>query len=320
MTASRWGSLSPSRRVSAAAGTLTLARIDAMPDLLDGIRRDCARVAAGARSVTIDLDRAAATEPGPAPGLDVERHYLEGADEHVAAYLLALGAINFGSGWFPTLRKRPGCSGYFTVAWALADRFRAQGPWSNEELRRMATAEVAATLGQDPHHELMALYAEGLRQLGAFLGERTALEVVAEAGGSAERLASAVAEGMPFFRDPGFYKRAQIVTNDLTLAGVAEFGDIDRLTIFADNLVPHVLRLDGVLRYDPALATRIDAGELLPQGREETEIRACALHACEQIAAARGVPPRELDVWLWNRGQLPAYKAIPRHRTRTTAY
>ena len=82
------------------------------------------RIAAEARWVTIDLDRAAAVEPGPAPALDPERHYLEGSDEDVAAYLLTLDAINFGSGWFPTLRKRPGCSGYFTVAWALSDRFR----------------------------------------------------------------------------------------------------------------------------------------------------------------------------------------------------
>ena len=44
-------------------------------------------------------------------------------------YMLTLDAINFGSGWFPTLRKRPGCSGYFTVAWALADHFRCDGPW-----------------------------------------------------------------------------------------------------------------------------------------------------------------------------------------------
>ena len=259
-------------------------------------------------------------EPGPPPGLDPERHYLEGPREDVAAYLLTLDAINFGSGWFPTLRKRPGCSGYFTVAWSLADRFREHGPWPPAELARIQAAEVAAVLGQEPGHELMGLYADALRQLGRFLGERSALDVVAEAGGSAERLASMLAEGMPFFRDEGFYKRAQIAANDLTLAGVAEFADIDRLTIFADNLVPHVLRVDGVLRYSPELAARIDAGELLPPGREETEIRACALHACEQIAAATGVAPRELDVRLWNRGQEPRYKAIPRHRTRTTAY
>jgi hypothetical protein len=65
---------------------------------------------------------------------------------------------------------------------------------------------------------------------------------------------------MPFFDDPGLWKRAQIAANDLALAGVASFADIDRLTVFADNLVPHVLRIDGVLRYDPELAARVDAG------------------------------------------------------------
>ncbi len=122
------------------------------------------------------------------------------------------------------------------------------------------------------------------------------------------------------FRDPGFYKRAQITPADLALAGVADFDDLDELTIFADNLVPHVLRVDGVLVYDDDLAARIDAGELLPPGAAEREIRACALHACELIAPRLGVPPRTLDNWLWNRGQQPRYKALPRHRTRTTAY
>ena len=101
---------------------------------------------------------------------------------------------------------------------------------------------------------------------------------------------------------------------------MADFGDLDRLTIFADNLVPHVLRVDGVLVYDDDLAARIDRGELLPSGDEEREIRACAVHACEQIAASMDLPPRILDVWLWNRGQEPRYKALPRHRTRTVFY
>ena len=104
------------------------------------------------------------------------------------------------------------------------------------------------------------------------------------------------------------------------LAGVASFRDTDRLTIFADNLVPHVLRVDGVLRYAPELAEQIDRGELLPPGEAEREIRACAVHACELIAADLGVPPRVLDTWLWNRGQEPRYKALPRHRTRTVFY
>ena len=288
--------------------------------LLDEVRRSCAEIAGSARSVRIELDRLGDVQPGPPPVLDPEAHYLEGSREDVIAYLVTLDAINFGSGWFPTLRKRDGRSGYFTVAWALADRFREHGPWSNAELRALDGPAVAEVLGQEPGHELMALYAEALRDLGAFLGERSAAELVDSCGGSAERLAEELAAGMPFFDDRGFYKRAQIAPNDLALAGVAEFTDLDRLTIFADNLVPHVLRVDGVLRYRPELAARIDAGELLPPGGEEREIRACALHACELIAAELGVPPRMLDTWLWNRGQEPRYKALPRHRTRTVYY
>jgi hypothetical protein len=287
--------------------------------LPDQVRESAARIAAGARDVVIDLDRLDVVEPAPPPVLDPERHYLEGSPSDVASYLLVLDSINFGSGWFPTLRKRPGCSGYYTVAWALADFWRASGGWSNDELLRLSGPEVGRVLGQDEGHELMALYASALRDLGAFLGSRSALGFIEEAGGSALQLAQSLV-AMPFFDDVGFWKRAQITANDLQLAGIAEFADIDELTIFADNLVPHVLRVDGVLRYSDALATRIDSGELLPPGDEEREIRACAVHACELIAARLDVPPRILDVWLWNRGQGERYKSRPRHRTRTVFY
>ena len=288
--------------------------------LPDQVRQHCAELAARARWVTIDTDALGSVEPGPPPSLDPQRHFLEGSREEVCAYLLTLDAINFGSGWFPTLRKRPNSSGYFTVAWALADRFRAAGPWSAAELRRLSARDVAEVLGQDPGHDLMELYGEALRDLGRFLGEREPVELVDAAGGSAVALAEELARGMPFFEDTGFYKRAQITPNDMALAGLAEFSDLDQLTIFADNLVPHVLRVDGVLRYDPELAAHIDSGEVLPPGAQEQEIRACAVHACEQIAAGLGVSAPALDVWLWNRGQAPRYKAVPRHRTRTVFY
>jgi hypothetical protein len=288
--------------------------------LCDDVRRESATIVAASRLVRIDLDRLGAIEPGVPPVLDPERHYLEGSREDVAAYLLTLDSINFGSGWFPTLRKRAGCSGYYTVAWALADRFRARGPWSDEELRALTPPSVADVLGQDRDHELMALYAQALNDLGRFLRHRSAVDAIEAANGSAERLAEQLAAGMPFFDDAGFFKRAQITPNDLALAGIAEFHDLDRLTIFADNLVPHVLRVDGVLGYEPELAQRIDDGELLEPGGAERDIRAAAVHACELIAAELDVPPRILDTWLWNRGQEPRYKALPRHRTRTVFY
>jgi hypothetical protein len=311
--------------------------------LIEEVRLSCARIAAEARHVRIDLDAAAAVQPAEPPALDPEHHYLDGSPADVADYILALDAINFGSGWFPTLRKRVAegkpVSGYFTVSWALADHVRAHGPPTATWLRGVGTAEVAEILGQDPANELMGLYAQALRALGRFLAEppvangrpegrhrgtRRALDLVDEAGGSAERLAEMLARGMAMFDDRGFYKRAQIVASDLALAGVAEFNDLDRLTIFADNLVPHVLRCDGVLVYDEALAARIDAGEQLALGGAEREIRACALHACELISQRTGIPPRKIDTWLWTRGQAGGrgfqYKSRPRHRCRTVFY
>ena len=128
--------------------------------LCDDVRTHCARIAGSARSVTIDVAALSALDAAPAATLDGAIHYLDGPREAVARYLLTLDSINFGSGWFPVLAKRPGCSGYTTVAANLSDRFRADGPWSNAELGALDTRAVAAALGQSPDLELMAIYAE----------------------------------------------------------------------------------------------------------------------------------------------------------------
>ena len=93
--------------------------------------------------------------------------------------------------------------------------------------------------------------------------------------------------------------------------------------MFADNLVPHVLRLDGVLAFDPGLVARIEREQLIAHDSpEEVEIRACALHAVELIVAAAAgatTPPRSTSC-CGTAGQEPRYKAVPRHRSRCTAY
>jgi hypothetical protein len=285
--------------------------------LPDEVRRHCAEVARTARSVRIDLD--APTVSGGVAGLNAEQHFLEGSPEQVARYVLVLDTINFGSGWFPTLRH--GSTDAMTERLTAFVRGRNGASWWGPELGAVAAADVAAVLDEDVAHPLMALYAEGLAQLGVFAAGRDALELVGAAGGSAARFATQLAEGMAFFDDTGFFKRAQITANDLVLAGVATFDDIDELTVFADNFLPHVLRLDGVLVLDDALAARIDRGELLePGGVEERELRACAVHACEALAARLGVAPRLLDNWLWNRGCEPSYLARPAHLARTVFY
>jgi hypothetical protein len=270
--------------------------------------------------VRIDLDALEAVRPGPPPAFDPAHHLVDAEPDVVAAHLLCLGTVNFGSGWWPTIRKRPGLSGYFTVATGLTERFRAHGPWSAGQLRALRADEVADALGQARDHELMALYAQALRDLGRWLGDRTPLQAVQAADGSAERLAATLAGGMAAYADRGFYKRAQLTGSELALAGVVDFADLDRLTIFADNLVPHVLRTDGVLVYDERLARLVDTGRPLRPGPQEREIRGCAVHACELVAARLGVSAHELDHWLWHRGQVAAYKARPRHRCRTVFY
>jgi hypothetical protein len=180
----------------------------------------------------------------------------------------------------------------------------------------------------------MALYAASLRDLGRHLTIEhgaTFTALADAAGGSAVALARRLGRWESFAdasrygrRTVPFLKRAQIAAADLHRAGVAAFCDLARLTMFADNLVPHVLRLDGILRFDPELVARIDREELIVHGSpEEVEIRACAVHAVELLVAAVPEPrpsAAEIDQLLWLRGQQPRYKASPRHRSRCTAY
>jgi len=322
--------------------------------VFDGVRAGAARVVRDARSVRIDDAALAALaarlrdDPPPRPSWDPVAYHV-GTPATRLAYAITLDAINFGSGWFPKLRKRPGRSGYYTVAMGLKDRFDARGPWSAGELAALTSADLAATTGQtlaEPDvAELMALFARALNDLGRLLGEHHGgcfEDLVADAGGSAERLVRSLAR-MPLYRDVSqyedtagarfavpFYKRAQITVADLAIAfdgaGPGRFDDIDELTCFADNLVPHVLRCEGVLHYAPSLAARIATEELLAPGSpEEVEIRAAGVHAVERLASAlraAGVhaSAHEIDMTLWHRGQRPEIKAHPRHRSRCPYY
>jgi hypothetical protein len=296
--------------------------------LTDRIRAAAARVAERAQHVRIveaAIEPYAATLPAqspPAPDL-------EGATlEQRAAFSLTLNAINFGSGWFPTLRKARGMSGFRTVEAGL----RAHGPWNADALAAMTREEIAAVVGQDPGHELIGHFAVHLRELGQRVRDEhgsSFLALARSGDGSAVGLAEELAS-WPTWHDISPYggeevplfKRAQIAAADLALVGIAPASDLDRLTIFADNLVPHVLRIDGVLCFDDDLVARIDAGELIEHDSpEEVEIRACALHAAELLVAAHGsTTAAAVDNALWHRGGEPRYKAVPRHRARTTAY
>ena len=83
-----------------------------MPDVFDSIRTACAQVARGATWVHIDHARLATYAAEIAPAVlavvdeDPGRERFDDLETTVS-FVLALDAVNFGSGWFPHLRKRP---------------------------------------------------------------------------------------------------------------------------------------------------------------------------------------------------------------------
>jgi hypothetical protein len=309
-------------------------------DLFDQIRNACRAVSRGAKHVRIREDRIDAyaaslsIERAIAPSIDPATHYL-GEPTDTLAFFLTLDAINFGSGYFPHLRKREGMSGYFTVASSLAEHYRAHGPIAPQKLAVISAEACAELFGQDLANahvaELMNLFRNALNQLGELVCARFGglyTGLVESANHSAEKLVTILTE-MPYFRDVERY--GELAAADLSLAlkrqGLGRFDDLDGLTIFADNLVPHVLRMDEILEYTPELADQIDREELIPPGsEEEIEIRSCALDAVERIgqslrAKKTAVTSMGLDYVLWNRGQEKHYKKMkPRHRTRTVYY
>jgi len=333
--------------------------------MLDEVRTSCAAVMTRARWVEIDHARVAAyaaaftanERQGPH---DIAIHEattplvqrplssdetstgVDAATEATVALVVALDAINFGSGYHPVVRKRPGCSGAVTMATALRAWAGRTGPVTPDRLQQLTPRDTHEIFGQPsddgPVAELMDLFATALNDLGrlvAAYGSFTAF--VAAADRSADRLVHQL-DQLAFYRDRAlhdghevlFYKRAQITVADLDRelrgTGPGAFDDLDQLTAFADNLVPHVLRVDGVLRVDPDLVARIDREELLAAGsEEEVEIRAAGVHAVELLRAAlrtegHDVRSSRLDEVLWRRGGGPRYKAVARHRCRTVFY
>jgi hypothetical protein len=326
-----------------------------MVDLTDLVRSSCRAVVAGAQLVAIDDEAlarladeltgelaTAAARPTTADRRRPPRRSAQDVEASVAL-VVALDAINFGSGWHDVVRKSPGSSGARTMAAALRAHAGRHGPLTAPHLAALTPARCADIFGQDPSGEageLVALFARSLNELGHVVAERhdgsfTAL--VEGAAGSAVALADSLL-ALGTYRDRvvldgrqvHFYKRAQITPADLWRelpdVGCCAFTDLDRLTAFADNLVPHVLRVDGVLRYDHELAAAIDAGSLLAHGsRGEVEIRAAGVEAVERLVgvlAGRDVAcrPMDVDLALWQRGAGPRYKAVRRHRSCSTAY
>lgn len=321
-----------------------------MSHLIESVRAQCAQVAEAADQVSIDLatlflypETLQLGEIGRMRH-DPGHHLVSDDADEVALYFLALSAVNFGSGYFEDVFGPDNPSGYRRVAGTLAVAFKEKGSptaamlasISAEDCARMVGIDLATSAGA----ELVGLMRDSLQRLGSWLLERFDGEVsgLLASVHSSEEMVLALSE-MTGFRDiaqfhsqeVSFYKRAQLFVHDLHIAlpndRRLKYEDVERLTAFADNKLPYVLRADGVLRCSPSLAEQIDQGEFLDAGSTgEVELRACTVHAvellCEIISEdLRPISPRQLDYVLWHRAKaLRSLLPVRAHRTKTIFY
>ena len=145
-------------------------------------------------------------------------------------------------------------------------------------------------------------------------------------------------ETFPSFRDESAYrasrvafqKRAQLLVWQLHarfhVSGYFALQDPERLTVFADYIVPVALRRLGILSYSDELESAINARHLIPRdSEEEIEIRAASIWACHLLTRAinarrpsdRQVIDTVVDTRLWTHYHETHW---PHHLTVTTAY
>ena len=102
--------------------------------------------------------------------------------------------------------------------------------------------------------------------------------------------------------------------------------DLDRLTAFADYIVPAALRVLGITRYSDELEAAIREGRPIEAGSPwEVEIRAHTIYACDELTGRVNEqrPPElqaivpQVDARLW----VPFHRThYPHHLTRTIYY
>ena len=127
-----------------------------------------------------------------------------------------------------------------------------------------------------------------------------------------------------------FYKLAQLgywgIYASLNNPDLFEIEDIDRMSAFADYIVPVALRLFGVINYTDELENDINNGnEILAFSQKEVEIRAHSLYATALLTAeinklrpsVKSIIIPQLDWRLWK-----TYHAThwPHHLTKTIMY
>jgi hypothetical protein len=286
-------------------------------------------LAAGAKDVAIDEGRLAdvaswlAYEELPVPPV-----FLPFRVPDVADFVLVTSCLNFAYTDFTT-RERWDLvldGRVYADADGLHAAFHRAGP---EVLRgewlRSATAEQLGEIL--PGLQMLEERAAILRDVGEGLCERWdgRFANVVESVSTIEEYLEVLVREFPRFDDAPFLKLAQLSAWILHIEGAKQWPDLDRLSAFADYIVPAGLRAMGVLRYSLPLADAIDSWTPIEAGSSwEVEIRAATVWACHLLCAAVNErrPPElavidaQIDARFW----LPFHKTHARHHLTRTIY
>lgn len=167
------------------------------------------------------------------------------------------------------------------------------------------------------------------------LAEQAGYKAFDKGNGMVERLV----RDFPSFRDESthqetgksliFDKRAQLAVgmlySRLAGTGLFECPDVGDLTVFADYQLPRGLRTMGILKYDEALADKVDTHKGIEKDSSmEQELRATTIVAAKLLEEelnkkeALHVDARGIDFLLWWNARQD--KTSSHHMTVTTAY
>ncbi len=308
-------------------------------------------VVAGSRDVSLDPERLAehagwmAYEELPRPPFLLP-FPLELDRAGIADFVLTATCINFAFTDFETRvrwevvhdgRVLADADGmHFCLQRALAEGVPVlDGAWlrdvSEDDLRRIFR-------GGNSELQLLGERARIWREVGATLVERYdgRFSNLLAAAGSCSEFLELLTRDFPRFDDTAvydgepvrFWKLAQLSVwiLEASLPGGTGFGDLYRLTAFADYIVPAALRVLGITRYSDELETAIREGRLIEAGSPwEVEIRAHTIHACDELCRQINElrPPDlqvivpQVDARLW----VPYHRThYPHHLTRTRFY
>ncbi|EGG19481.1 hypothetical protein DFA_00058 [Cavenderia fasciculata] len=263
-----------------------------------------------------------------------------------------LDLINIGSGFRKELHEVSDRGAYETICYGLLVSTEVQQPDlpGIYTYRDSVVKPLIVNIHKILKESAEIIYRLGHSDFGAYV---LSLYNVydAEQGPLASTLVQALVDTFPAFKDEAKYtdgettktiyleKKAQLLAADLyrrfkDTDARFNFIDVDRMSIFTDNVVPAVLRKLNILQVtDDTLVQQINQGRELPaQSPQEVELRGLAIYASRLIvqraAQIFSSTPEEnfigndvkLDYYLWSVGKQPEYRSFERHSTKQTLF